>query len=91
MAVRLRLSFFFHSGLPNYRSKQAPTQEVRTAVSTAGHVQVPGNQSAAGTYTDGCHDHQEDDGARRHGTAHPADYVTVLSKSQLRRLRVRCG
>jgi len=82
--------FFFHSGLPNYRSSQAPTQEVCSAVPIAGDVQVSGDQNAVGANIGGRHDHQEDAGAWRHGTAHCIDHVTVLPEPQLRGLRVRC-
>lgn len=81
--------FCFYSGLPNYRSRQAPAQEVRAAVSAAGHVQVLGDQSAAGAHPGGRDDHQEDAGAGRHGATHAADDAAVLPKPQLPGLRVR--
>lgn len=82
-------SFCFYSGLPNYRSRQAPAQEVRAAVPDVGHVQVSADQGAAGAHPGVRHDHQEDAGAGRHGAAHRADDAAVLPEPQLPGLRLR--
>lgn len=73
-----------HSGLPNYRSRQAPAEEVRAAVPAAGHVQVPGDQSAARAHTGRGHADQEDPGGRRHGAARGAHHAAVLPQQRVR-------
>lgn len=83
---------FVHSDLPNYRSGKAhlqPAQEVRAAVPTAGHVQVPGDQGAAGAHTGIRGGHQENDDPGRDGATHPVDHVAVLPEPQLSWLRRR--
>lgn len=73
-----------YSGLPNYRSRQAPAEEVRAAVPAAGHVQVPGDQGAARAHTGRGHVDQEDPGGRRHGAARCAHHVAVLPQQRVR-------
>lgn len=76
-----------HSGLPNYRPGQAPTEKIRVVVPATGHVQVPHHQGAAAAHTGHGDDDQENARAVRDGAAHRVHHVAVLPEQQ--RVRVR--